>query len=157
VARPNAKKRDEVLLLLADGNTVAGAARAAGIHRNTVFNWLNEPEFAARLRELWQERIDAGRIAGANGIQAAFTHLREIGADREYNRANRDRIQAWDRLLTHALNIVDYDRHCREIERLAKLEEAENPEFAARLREQRQAASEGVMGAGQEDRGGCPN
>jgi hypothetical protein len=63
-------QQQHVLALLAQGNTVSAAAKAAGVHRNTVSNWrrAGSPEF----RNAWQS---------AQLDQAAFwrDHLQLLG------------------------------------------------------------------------------
>ncbi len=60
---PLTPAQEQVLTLIAAGVTVTGAAREAGIHRNTVGNWLrSSPAFRwASIR-----RITISRCIGAS-------------------------------------------------------------------------------------------
>ena len=51
--------QQKVVALLSAGATIAAAARAAGVHRNTVTNWRRNPAIHALRRE--------GRISTLNG------------------------------------------------------------------------------------------
>src|ERR1700688_2604653 len=47
----------QVLAALAQGRTVTAAAHDAGLHRNTIYNWLNEPEFKTAVDEAQREYV----------------------------------------------------------------------------------------------------
>jgi hypothetical protein len=47
----------QVLAALAQGRTVTVAAQDAGLHRNTIYNWLNEPEFKTAVDEAQREYV----------------------------------------------------------------------------------------------------
>jgi hypothetical protein len=47
----------KVLAALAQGRTVTAAAHEAGLHRNTIYNWLNEPEFKTAVDEAQREYV----------------------------------------------------------------------------------------------------
>ncbi len=71
----------QVIAALASGETVTGAARAAGVHRSTVHNWLADPAFSTefdRIREDAAARI-AEEIAALERL--ALTTLRSILED----------------------------------------------------------------------------
>ena len=52
MAGNGSNKREAVALRLAGGAGVRAAARAAGVGERTVFTWLKDPAFAARVSEL---------------------------------------------------------------------------------------------------------
>ena len=41
----------QVIAALAQGRTVTAAAQTAGVHRNTIYNWLNEPLFKTAVED----------------------------------------------------------------------------------------------------------
>jgi hypothetical protein len=47
----------QVIAALAQGRTVTAAAQGAGIHRNTIYNWLDEPEFKTAVGEAQREYV----------------------------------------------------------------------------------------------------
>lgn len=52
----------KVILALAQGATVTKAAQAAGIHRSTVYDWMdNDPSFEAALRQAADEYTESLR------------------------------------------------------------------------------------------------
>src|ERR1700688_3704990 len=49
--------RAHVVAALAQGRTVTAAAQDAGLHRNTIYNWLNEPAFKTAVEEAQREYV----------------------------------------------------------------------------------------------------
>ena len=47
----------QVIAALAQGRTVTAAAQTAGVHRNTIYNWLNEPLFKTAVEEAEAEYV----------------------------------------------------------------------------------------------------
>jgi len=47
----------QVVAALAQGRTVTAAALEASLHRNTIYNWLNEPEFKTAVDEAQREYV----------------------------------------------------------------------------------------------------
>jgi phage terminase small subunit len=47
----------QVVAALAQGRTVTSAAQEAGIHRNTIYNWLDEPAFKTAVDEAQREYV----------------------------------------------------------------------------------------------------
>jgi transposase-like protein len=47
----------QVVAALAQGRTVTAAAQDAGLHRNTIYNWLHEPEFKTAAGEAQSEYV----------------------------------------------------------------------------------------------------
>ena len=47
----------QVIAALAQGRTVTAAAQDAGLHRNTIYNWLHEPEFKTAAVEAQSEYV----------------------------------------------------------------------------------------------------
>jgi hypothetical protein len=47
----------QVIAALAQGRTVTAAAQAAGLHRNTIYNWLNDPSFKTAAEEAQREYV----------------------------------------------------------------------------------------------------
>jgi hypothetical protein len=70
MARRGRKNADEQLLMaLACGATIENAARSAGVSQTTVYRRMNDPDFAARLRQMRSDMVQ--RTAGA--LTAAAT------------------------------------------------------------------------------------
>lgn len=74
-------KQLHVLACIVNGATAVMAARAAGVHRNTIANWLRNAEFSTALREAREQR--AILYAGQAEIVAAeaFAALRAVLLD----------------------------------------------------------------------------
>src|ERR1700730_8698501 len=47
----------QVVAALAQGRTVTAAAQGAGLHRNTIYNWLHEPAFKTAVEEAEHEYV----------------------------------------------------------------------------------------------------
>ena len=47
----------QVVAALAQGRTVTAAAREADLHRNTIYNWLDEPAFKTAVEEAQREYV----------------------------------------------------------------------------------------------------
>ena len=47
----------QVIAALAQGRTVTAAAKDADVHRNTIYNWLNEPTFKTAAQEAESEYV----------------------------------------------------------------------------------------------------
>ena len=47
----------QVIAALAQGRTVTAAAHQADLHRNTIYNWLNEPTFKTAVEEAQREYV----------------------------------------------------------------------------------------------------
>ena len=112
------KQRQLVLALLV-ANDVAAACEAAQVPRSTAYRWMNQPAFAAALREADREVLRAtSRRLARLGVKAVQV-LEETLDDPEAPTAVR--VRAADAVLTKLLQIretVDMD------ERLTALEAA---------------------------------
>ena len=73
--------QDQVLALISAGSTISDAAQSAGVHRNTVHNWIDSaPHFRlalARAREskalFWREESERLAAAAVDTIRAIMT------------------------------------------------------------------------------------
>lgn len=74
-------KQRRAIEALLTAQTVADAARAAGVHENTVARWLREEPFRTALQEAQAEVVDAllARIVGAQS--EALTTLQRVARD----------------------------------------------------------------------------
>ena len=113
----NTKQRAAIAALL-EGQTQATAATAAGVGRQTVSRWLNEPAFSTALRA-----GSDGAIRAASARLAALTE-HAIGAiaatmEQPAQPGAGVKLRAADALLTQALKIRE---HADVLERLAALE-----------------------------------
>src|SRR5580700_1194822 len=63
----------QVIAALAQGRTVTAAAKDADVHRNTIYNWLNEPTFKTAAQEAESEYVailsDGMRDLAARAIE----------------------------------------------------------------------------------------
>ena len=71
---------EQVLALIAAGSTIAAAAAAAGVHRNTVGNWMRSPVFRRALADAqydkaasWREQAESLASAALDTIRATLT------------------------------------------------------------------------------------
>jgi len=69
--------QEQVLAMIASGSTAADAARTAGVHRNTVANWLHDDRFRASLERaradkalFYQDQADAVAAEALNALRA---------------------------------------------------------------------------------------
>jgi DNA-binding transcriptional MerR regulator len=51
----------QVVAALAAGASISAAAKAAGVHRSTVHNWLNEPDFSTQFDTSRQDYVESIR------------------------------------------------------------------------------------------------
>src|ERR1700747_1019534 len=67
-------KQDQVLVLIASGFSATAAAERAGVHRNTVVNWLRSDDFRKALERARGEREilywDQADVLAAEALQA---------------------------------------------------------------------------------------
>jgi hypothetical protein len=75
-------QRDQVAFLLAAGRSKTEASLKAGVARRTITNWLKEPVFQQRIRELKDTLLSraVGRLVGAGSL-AAKTLVALMGKD----------------------------------------------------------------------------
>jgi len=90
-------RQEEVLALIATGSSATSAARQAGVHRNTVNNWLKTEDFRAALaRARYEKQLlywDQAHEMMAEGLN----NLRAMMHDR--NATNNERLNATKALL----------------------------------------------------------
>jgi hypothetical protein len=106
------------VIALLEYPTVKEAAEAAGVHKATVYRWLQEPDFQAVYREARRESL---RLATARLQQIsseAVEALREIVGDRSQQGASR--VGAARCILDYAVKMTELEDFG---ERLARLEE----------------------------------
>lgn len=87
--------------------TIKGAAAVCGVTEKTLHTWLNEPDFAKRVREAQQEvsRASMGRLLSAVGL--AIDTLSEIAGDTDNNAAPR--VAAARAILDHSLRVYEIE------------------------------------------------
>jgi hypothetical protein len=76
-------RQERVAVALASGRTVAAAARDCRVNADTVWTWMKQPAFQARVAELRQSLTDSaiGRLASMMADQAADALLRLLSAE----------------------------------------------------------------------------
>jgi len=111
-------KQKAAITALLEGQTQTAAGASAGVARQTVQRWLNEPAFSAALREGSDGAIRAAsaRLA-ATAEHAVSAILATIHTPTTPGAAAR--LKAADSLLNHALKLRE---HVELVERLAALE-----------------------------------
>ena len=72
------RNRDLAAVALATGKTAKEAAGAAGVSERTVFQWLADQPFKARVRELRGEMVSAALGRLSDGLCAAADALNEL-------------------------------------------------------------------------------
>jgi len=73
--------QEEVLALLSAGHTATAAAAAAGVHRNTVGNWLRSSAFRQTLSHIQYQKVLLWRDKTEALAPAAFETIQRIMAD----------------------------------------------------------------------------
>jgi transposase-like protein len=74
-------QQEQVLALISAGSTISGAASSAGVHRNTIHNWLrSQPAFHAALARarygkamFWREQAESLAAAALETISATMS------------------------------------------------------------------------------------
>ncbi len=112
------RQRAAIAALL-EGQTQADAATAAGVGRQTVSRWLNEPAFTAALREGSDGAIRAAAVRLAALTEHAVTAI-AVTMQTPTTPGAAARLRAADSLLSHVLKIRE---QADILERIAILEE----------------------------------
>jgi SEC-C motif-containing protein len=73
--------QQRILALMSAGSTASAAARYAGVHRNTVGNWLHLPAFREALAAARQHQDAACREKAASLADQAITAIQAFLAD----------------------------------------------------------------------------
>lgn len=98
-------KREKALNALITNPTIKGAAAECGIAEKTLFNWLNEPEFAQKVKAA-QEAITRETISRVlYSVGLAIETLEEVMQDHEANASPR--VSAAKAILDHSLRVYE--------------------------------------------------
>jgi len=68
----------QVVAALASGASISAAAKAAGVHRSTVHNWLNEPGFSTEFDTSRQEYVESVRDQVSYLSALALNTIRQL-------------------------------------------------------------------------------
>ena len=80
----------QVIAALAQGRTITAAARDAGLHRSTIYNWLqNEPQFKTAVENAQREYVEILSDGMRDLAAAALDTLRRLLEDRSTPHAVR--------------------------------------------------------------------
>jgi hypothetical protein len=111
-------KREHVAVLLAAGQSVAKASRTVGVSQRSVFTWLEDPSYSARLDELRGAMLSRTMsFLTANTLRAA-RKLRRLLDDAD----SRVVLQAAKAVLENASRLrqeISIEQRVAELERLA--------------------------------------
>ncbi len=114
--RNRAKKRAAIEALLT-GDTLGRAAEKAGVHRNTITDWLREPDFMAELQAAEGEALGVLSRSLVSLAEKATKTLEEVLDGGETDGA---RLRAADIVLGRLLQVrelVDLEKRIEELER----------------------------------------
>lgn len=92
--------QEKALAVLVNTPSVAEAARECGLHRNSLFTYLADPDFKAELHRRKAEQLQEGEAELRGGIKDAAKELRKIITKK--GTSDQIRINAINTLLTHA-------------------------------------------------------
>lgn len=110
----NDRRREPAALALACGRSATDTARACGVNRKTVFRWLQDDAFQARIRELRGEMFQraVGRLSEVSG-KAAGTLAALLDSQNEMVRLAAARL-----VLSIGQNLHEIEDLARRIEDL---------------------------------------
>lgn len=110
--------REAAIAALVAQPTIKGAAAACGIAEKTLHTWLNDADFARKVREAQQEisRATMGRLLSS--ISLAIDTLAEIAGDQEG--APGPRVTAAKAILDHSLKIYELEAVQERLEALER-------------------------------------
>jgi phage terminase small subunit len=116
-----ANKQDKLISALLTTRTIEQAAKKAGVGENTVYRWLELPEFQTAYREAKRKVVDNAIMQLQKATGEAVEVLREVMSDNE-SPANA-RVASAKAIIEQALRAVELEK---VIERVEKLEEYVN-------------------------------
>jgi hypothetical protein len=70
-----ASKREQVAAALASGTSICQASATGGVSERTVYNWMRDEEFAARVQELSTEMVRQAVLRVSSTMIAAVEQL----------------------------------------------------------------------------------
>jgi hypothetical protein len=128
--RPGRSAADEVLATaIATGQKIADCAKLAGVSESTAYARLRNVDFKDRVAEIRAAMVSAavGRLSGTMADAA------EVLAKLIESESETTRFRAADRLITHAIRVVEIEELQRRVEELEKrLQDREvGPSFEA--------------------------
>jgi len=116
----NRAKKRKVIESLLTGDTFGQAAEKAGVHRNTITEWMREPEFIAELQTAESEAMAALSRSLVTLAEKATRTLDEVLDGGESDGA---RLRAADIVLGRLLQVrelVDLEKRITELERTVR-------------------------------------
>lgn len=121
-------RQESALAVLVNTPNIAEAARECGLHRSTLFTYLQNPDFKAELHRRKAEQLQEGEAELRAGIKDAAAELRKIITRK--STSDQIRINAINTLLTHAerfAELVDLSDQLQDIEeRQAEIDRRHN-------------------------------
>jgi hypothetical protein len=113
-------KREQVAAAIASGSSMRQAAAASGVTVRSIYNWLREPAFVARVEELRSSIVETAMGRMISNLTRAASELRRLLRDEDA----RVRLGAAKTVLEGAVRLREY----AALEaRMRALEEAARP------------------------------
>jgi hypothetical protein len=119
-------KREHVAVLLAAGQSVAKASRTVGISQRSVFTWLEDPSYSARLDELRGKMLSQTMGFLVNNALRAAKKLRRLLDDGD----SRVQLQAAKAVLENASRLrqeITLEQRIVELEKAAAARKDRQP------------------------------
>jgi DNA-binding MurR/RpiR family transcriptional regulator len=107
-----------VLIALLEQPTVAEAAESAGVHRATVYRWLQAEDFRTAYRDARREAVSRATARLQQKSSEAVEALREVVADKSQQGASR--VGAARVILDYAAKMTELEDYGARIERLER-------------------------------------
>lgn len=119
-------KQLAVLEALLSGSNVSAAAKAAGVHRSTIHEWLHQPPFQAALEDARRTRTLAVKDALHAMADTALAAVRAVLTDPKAAAPTRVRAalavlksattpEPVTRFLPHRMTNDEFDRYCEAV------------------------------------------
>lgn len=109
-------KQRAVMAELIAGATVADAAAAAGVHRNTVGRWLSEPVFAAALIVAQDDALNMATLGTSADVATSLDAIRAVLNDDDAPAALR--LRAATAMIETRVKLLDTVAYARRIARM---------------------------------------
>ncbi len=110
--------RDDAIAAIVANPTIKAAAAACGVTEKTMHAWLNEPDFAKKVRQAQEEIAREGIRRVMNTIGTALDVLEEVATNKEGNPGTR--VSAAKALLDQYMRAYEMDIVQRRLDALER-------------------------------------